>query len=270
MLQEQTIAHEVVARNLSAASENRIHDNAVAQRFGFSGGLVPGVEVYAYMLNPVVRQFGIDWLARGSADIRLLKPVYDGRPVVVTASQADSSALALTVESDNVLCATGTASTEGGILDYSPTEFVDAPLPDPAQRPEATPESLPDGRVLGTFEQDMDPAEQEQYLNDIGEPLEVFRTEKIIHPGWLLRMANRALSANVQLGPWMHVGSTVRNLALARHGDRLSTRSRVRRSYEHKGHLFVDIAVLILHDETAIQFVDHVSIYRPRQVSEVA
>ena len=38
----------VNAFNLSAASENKIHDDTVARRFGFTGALVPGVEVYAY------------------------------------------------------------------------------------------------------------------------------------------------------------------------------------------------------------------------------
>ena len=45
------LIHKVNAFNLSAASENKIHDDAVAQKFGFQGGLVPGVEVYAYMSN---------------------------------------------------------------------------------------------------------------------------------------------------------------------------------------------------------------------------
>lgn len=42
------MAHHVEAYNVSRASENKIHDDAVARQFGFSGGLVPGAEVYAY------------------------------------------------------------------------------------------------------------------------------------------------------------------------------------------------------------------------------
>jgi hypothetical protein len=36
--------HSVRAFNLAAASENKIHDDTVARRFGFRGALVPGVE----------------------------------------------------------------------------------------------------------------------------------------------------------------------------------------------------------------------------------
>ena len=61
MRSETAIKHQVEAYNLSAASENKIHDDTVARRFGFQGGLVPGVEVYGYMTNPAVRHFGPDW-----------------------------------------------------------------------------------------------------------------------------------------------------------------------------------------------------------------
>ena len=44
-------AYSVVAYNTARDSENKIHDNTVARRFGFSGGLVPGVDVYAYMAH---------------------------------------------------------------------------------------------------------------------------------------------------------------------------------------------------------------------------
>ena len=41
--------YRVSAFNTAHDSENKIHDDDVARRFGFQGGLVPGVEVYAYM-----------------------------------------------------------------------------------------------------------------------------------------------------------------------------------------------------------------------------
>ena len=49
------INHTVDAFNISASSENKIHDDNIAKRFGFQGGLVPGVEVYAYMTNPIMQ-----------------------------------------------------------------------------------------------------------------------------------------------------------------------------------------------------------------------
>src|SRR6478672_11166190 len=91
-------AYDVRAFNQAAASENKIHDDAVAQRFGFRGALVPGVTVFAYMAHQPVAHFGRAWLERGAADCRFLKPVYDGEMVRVDAA-AQGEDLALTVES---------------------------------------------------------------------------------------------------------------------------------------------------------------------------
>jgi len=37
--------YRVAAYNTAKQSENKMHDDTVARRFGFSGGLVPGVDV---------------------------------------------------------------------------------------------------------------------------------------------------------------------------------------------------------------------------------
>ena len=55
------LQHHVAAFNTAKASENLIHDDATARRFGFTGGLVPGVEVYAYMTHPAARHWGRAW-----------------------------------------------------------------------------------------------------------------------------------------------------------------------------------------------------------------
>ena len=78
MTTAESINHTINAFNISADSENKIHDDSVAKRFGFQGGLVPGVEVYAYMTNPIIQYFGDRWLKNGNAECKFMKPVYDG------------------------------------------------------------------------------------------------------------------------------------------------------------------------------------------------
>ena len=56
--------HELKAVNFAEDSSNKIHNNDVARDYGFKGGLVPGIAVYAYMTHPVVEQLGSDWLQR--------------------------------------------------------------------------------------------------------------------------------------------------------------------------------------------------------------
>jgi hypothetical protein len=82
--------YRVRARNTAAESENRIHDDAVAARFGFRGGLVPGVIVYAYMTVPIVAEFGQRWLEGGTMQVKFHQPFYEGEEVIVRA-EVDSS-----------------------------------------------------------------------------------------------------------------------------------------------------------------------------------
>ena len=60
----QVPPYTVNAYNSARDSENKIHDDSVASRFGFRGGLVPGVDVYGYMTHLPVARWGRDWLCR--------------------------------------------------------------------------------------------------------------------------------------------------------------------------------------------------------------
>ena len=44
--------HHVVARNFSTHSENRMHSDEMASRYGFQGALVPGVAIYGHLFKP--------------------------------------------------------------------------------------------------------------------------------------------------------------------------------------------------------------------------
>src|SRR5258707_1115729 len=106
--------YRVRARNTSADSDNKIHDDSVATSYGFRGGLVPGVTVYAYMTVPLVERFGLDWLERGSMQVKFHQPFYDGDEVVVrceTDLGADPISAAVTAEQESgLVCATALAT----------------------------------------------------------------------------------------------------------------------------------------------------------------
>ena len=261
------LSYEVVAFNTAKESENRIHDDAVARRFGFTGGLVPGVDVYAYMTHPPVARWGRDWLERGTAWCRFAKPVYDGNRATVTQAD-DGPSVALEVESDGVLCATGGATLGPAPEPPSLADWPAPPTP-PATRPPADADSLPEGIWLGIPPLHVTPDFAAKYHDDVRETHPIYHRDHLIHPGLILRMCNWALTANVMLGPWIHVGSAVTNIAAGRVGETLSVRARVARNYAHKGHLFVDLDALVLADEhRPLARIAHTAIYRPRQVLE--
>jgi len=263
--------YRVRAHNGSALSDNKIHDDTVAKQYGFAGGLVPGVTVYAYMTRPVVDALGSDWLERGAMSVRLLKPFYEGDRVSVHAQVTESGAsgAALTVEALNQggdICAVGMATLGDAAVQPDVGDFPEAPLP--ATRPPASPGAFATP-VLGSLSETWDAgAPTALFLDEIADDHALYRgTGAVAHSGYLIRKANTILAANVVLGPWIHASSTVRHFSLVRHGERLSTRGRVTNVFDKSGHRFVELDVLIVAEGSRpVMLVHHTAIYQVRKV----
>lgn len=254
-------SYTVTAHNSATESENEIHDDTVAGRYGFAGGLVPGATLFAYLARPVVEALGRRWLGDGRMDARFVAPVYEGEPV--TGTVADDGTLTLT-NAGGTACATGTAALGDGHQPFSP----DIPAAElPTRRPPAGPDSLAPGTVLGTVESRYDDETARGYLDQLGDDLPLFRDEGYAHPGWLLHRANDALVANVVLGPWIHVESRTWLLRPVRVGERVRTRARVADLAERKGHRFVDLDVAVHADGEPAMAIRHVAIYQPRRAA---
>jgi acyl dehydratase len=262
--------YRVKAFNAATESDNRIHSDEVARQYGFSGGLVPGVTVFAYMTRPVLDAFGEDWLRHGTIGGRFLQPVYEGEEVRAEASVGDDDAgrptAAVTVQKpDGEVAATGIATV--------PTESVPAPEPDtyavapwPAAKEPAGERSLAAGRVLGTFEVTCKPQYAEQYLEIVSDDHPLYR-QGFAHPGWLLQLANLAFSQQIRLGPWIHVESDVTAFAPVMVGDRIEVRPRVADRFDRKGHRFVALDMLYVVDGRAVRHVLHTAIWEIRRAS---
>ncbi len=257
--------YRVKAFNTAKASENKIHDDAVARRFGFGGGLVPGVDVYGYMAHLPVARWGRAWLERGAAECRFQKPVYDGDTATVTARQT-MNGLDLLVESRGEPCATGRAFLPAGPQPL-PEVFAEPPPP-PADRPAASKTSLLVGTLLGIQPLPVTRELVEQCVADLRETEALYLQEGLVHPVIIARTGNWALNHNVVLGPWMHVGSQIQHFAAAHIGDELSLRARITANYEHKGHHFVDVDVVVLANRRApVARIAHTAIWLPRQLA---
>ncbi len=269
MADASRLTHTIQAYNVSHASENKIHDDTIAQKLGFSGGLVPGVEVFAYASHLPLQRWGRAFLESGEMTAKFGKPVYDGRMATASATEVGDG-IDLLVESEGVVCATGHASMPGKpasapkLGDYA---WV-APPSDFSLRPPADEASLAVGKALSTVPAVLDQARHETYLEDVRETDPIYAREGIAHPGILLRLCNSALRENVVLPPWIHVGSTVRNISVARVGEALAARTRVVANYDRKGHRLVDLDCLLLAGERPVAHVMHTAIYKLRHLAE--
>jgi acyl dehydratase len=255
--------YSVLAYNTAKQSENKMHDDTVAKRFGFSGGLVPGVDVMAYMMHLPVAKWGRAFLERGLIEARFVKPVYDGQMADVTGEERDG-VLTIAVESGGQLCATGSASLPGPVPSLSIDDFHDA-VPAAERRPvDAMSYQL--GEWLGTLPRSWVGDASAEYLTDVRETDLIYAREGLSHPGLFQRVMNKVLVDNAILGPWIHVGSRMQLLAAAARGDELAARAKVTGNYEKKGHRFVELdALVVANGRTPVARCQHIAIYQPRE-----
>jgi hypothetical protein len=220
------------------------------------------------MSHQPLQRWGRAWLERGTGEAKFAKPVYDGDVAEVIAVE-DAEGMALTVQSQGVLCATGRAGPPVDMAGPGLDGFkAVAPR---AERVAADEASLRVGDWLGMTPLLITEAFQAQDLADSREADPIYLREGIVHTGTILRCCNWALTHNVILPAWIHMGSQVRNLGLARVGDSLNVRARITKNYEHKGHKWVELDCMVVANETTpVIHATHSAIYRPRQLAEAA
>lgn len=223
----------VTAHNTAADHENKIHDDAVAQAYGFRGGLVPGTTVYGYMIPAVLDRFGPAWLERGSMHLWLLSPCYEGE--IVVASCDDAAAKAERQDGSGSLYAAGAVLLHP--VAEAPPAFALHSLPgidrlgsNNDERPVASSQSIVPGNPLGSIRQIVD----------------VDRESGV--PECLLRMANDILTKNFKLSPWIHAGSEIRHHDLASPGQEVTVSGMIWERFERKGRNFAVAALTMSTD----------------------
>ncbi len=263
--------HILRAHNEATDSENKIHDDTVAAQYGFRGGLVPGVSVYAYLTYPMVQAFGADWLTRGTARVTLAKPFYQDDEVAVNATMTGASddELSFDLRSTNVdgiACGVGSATF--------PAAATAAPVIDtiaagqPAERIPVSWDVVVLNESLPVLSETLSQADNEAYCREHSDDLELYKGPTgYVHPGWLLQRCNRIFSNRFILNPWIHVGSELAMYRPCRVGEELEVRGIVVDKFERKGHNFAVIDNLIIANGEVAQRVKHTAIFQPRRTT---
>jgi hypothetical protein len=215
-----------------------------------------------------VEALGPAWLARGTASVKLVKPVHDGEELTVTGAigERDVSGITASVtgRTGSGECVVASVTLPAGLpTPVNPALYGAAPLP--AERPPVSREHLASLDVLGTPEAVYDAACAAEYVERVSDTLPLYQGAAAwVHPAFFLQQANRALRDNVHVSPWIHVSSVVRHLGGARVGETLATRGRVRSLFEKKGRELVELDLLIVAGPSArpVAHVRHTAIYR--------
>src|SRR3712207_2158607 len=158
---------EITARNTALDSDNKIHDDAEARRYGYSGGLVPGVTLYAYLTQLALAALGPAWLERGTADCSFRRPVYEGERVLCKAESAEA-AIDLRVVRDGALCAGGRFSLDRQPQSAAPSIRIDGAAGETL--PELRPDTVPIGTPLVPLHRHLSLEDAATYADDTDDP----------------------------------------------------------------------------------------------------
>jgi hypothetical protein len=258
-----------IAYNAATESENRIHADDVAQRFGFRGGLVPGVTVFAYLVRPAIEAWGLDWLSSGAATVVCKKPLYDGARFETSVTNESADAYAgRVVDETGVLCADGRVSLTAE-LPVAPRRRGDPPVCAPEARPPATRAALERLRENGmgaltlTWRGDGEMGRTSRELADMPDLVRPDRAG-FANPAFVLGLANWVLARNVKLDAWIHAQSALQNYSALKLGDLVTVEARVTDLFERGGHEFVDLEVEAFSEARPVMSATHRAIYRLR------
>ena len=252
--------YEVVARNFSESSENKIHSDEIAKKFGFKGALVPGVAVYGHLTLPLVDRFGENWLEHSVCDLRLIKPAYHDDRLVLSLSEEDGTSTVQCHNADGELLATLISSMPQELpAPEDPSVFQGVPKSN--GRPEISWETVNVNEPFQEKEITVTEEINQTYASQVADPLDIYN-QGLVHPHFLLSHANTALVDEYVMPTWIHVGSETRHRQAVRVGDTLTVRSVPLEKWQKKGHEFIRLYVSYWQGEELTTDIMHTAIFK--------
>lgn len=239
-----------------------MHNDAVAQKLGFEGALVPGVAVYGHMTHPLVERYGAAWLGNSKVSLRLRKPAY----------HLDHLDIQLQVDPDaeiqnRVVCrARDTLLAEVDSRPRTPAEQANPPTdllesePKDADRAIMVWDNVVPQQPFRSWNWHIDAEENQLYCHQIRDAQPIF--QEYAHPHWLLSQANRALTREYIMPAWIHAGSEITHYAPLMVGDDVVVQVLPLERWERKGHEFIKIYLAYLRGKEITTEIEHTAIFK--------
>ena len=259
--------HIVNTQNVSLNSENKIHDDAEAKKYGFNGGLVPGTVVYGHMTYPLVSHYGIGWLTENVGHLKLFKPAYEGDKLTIKTDEPEEGHHLATVHCYNALDVE-LAKLETGMPGTLPAVGTWAGMAPAAPSAERTPiswDAVVINQPLREYAWTPTEKDQETWCHAVSDLLPIYRSnDSPVHPGLILQAANHVLSRHYILKPWIHMESRIVTRSALRVGKAVSVRAAPVEKWEKNGHQFLKLYVCMLSGGKVAVEVQHSAIFQVR------
>lgn len=255
--------HIATARNFAEASENKIHSDEIAKRFGFTGALVPGVTVFGHLAWPLTQRFGASWLQGSWVTTRFIKPAYHGEQITLLDRETGEDSVAVDCKNGaEALLATLECTLEEPQPAVDPHAYMSgARVPD--ERVEITWDTVQVEQPFATFLWQPDDAHNREYAARVDDDTELFR-KGVLHPHAILSQANQVLVRRFVMPAWIHTGSEMRFRRLLRAGDAIEVRAVPLEKWERRGHQFIKLYVAYVVSGDIATEIWHTAIFRVR------
>lgn len=252
--------YQVVAKNYSESSENRIHSDDIAKKYGFRGALVPGVAVYGHLTFPLVDLLGEDWLAHSCDSVRLLKPTYDGDKISIDCSSEDDTFHVRSHNEQGELTAVLTSQQPRELPPVEDLSLLEGDYKNP-ERVEIKWDTVVPNQPFAPWQFTLSAEENARYTREVNDTLAVYQNG-LIHPHLLLSLANTALMNEYFMPTWIHASSETRHRALLREEDTITIRSVPVEKWQKKGHEFIRLYVTYWRDDEITTDILHTAIFK--------
>lgn len=256
----QSITCTATARNFSEDSENRLHSDAAAARFGFQGALVPGSAVFGHMARPLVEALGEGWLSGHRVAVRFFKPAYHGDRMTIAYTPTGSEHFVACSARGERLAELRSQAWRAEVCRHSLL------LPGTAvqERPDIHWRNLAVDEPFPAWTWTPDEVANAEAAAQVEDDLPCYR-QGTLHPHAILDLANRAFTRRYRLAAWLHVGSEVRFRKLLKTGEEIEVRCVPTRKWRRKGHEFVDLRVALLTAGEVATEIRHTAIFGLRR-----
>jgi hypothetical protein len=258
--------HRVKASIEPADQNNKIQDDEYARHHGFRAGLVSGISLFAYMSRPLAEYLGKDWLERGSAEMRFVRPVYEGEEIRVSGNISSidkEGTLFLEYQAANhqgVTCGIGSAQLAQRTPSHEPS-VDDYPAGRARLHRPISLESLQVGENLVPVSSEFTWNVHWQYCRKSIRDLHPLY-ERILHPGWLVGRASQILAANYAIQAWIDVSCQAQHFHLQEEECEIQTRGRVQDRFERKGDHFIELDLAVFAPNRCLAKIRYTAIFR--------
>lgn len=260
---------QILALNDAEDSENRIHSDAIAAKYGFKGALVSGVNVFGYLTQPLVRVYGREFLEHGIMDVVFLKPAYQDNLISIRTENLGAE----TSRRNHLTCAYNEDEQLLAKLEsWSPVELppvnplVDLSMGDPApvsKRPEISWDNIQIMKPAPVYRWQPSEAENLAHVLLQRDQSPVYQgSSGLLHPYYLLDACNKTLMRMYTMPAWIHTGSHLVLRKPLRVGQAIDIRCLPIEKWEQRGHQYIKLYIAMLENSEVALEIYHSAIFR--------